>query len=73
MNPNDIPGTGDYSHTAPTGHPLDPRTDDEPDTIYDYLDCVRELWDRAYISHCRGDTDKAWQYLREIKAELEDV
>jgi len=31
MNPNDIPGTGDYFHTPPTGHPLDPRTDDEPD------------------------------------------
>jgi hypothetical protein len=27
---SDLPGRGDYEFWAPNGHPMDPRTDDEP-------------------------------------------
>lgn len=70
---SDLPGTGDYFHTAPTGHPLDPRTDDEPDEITNYLDGIHEWSQMARVAHARGDYDKAWHCLREIRAELEDV
>lgn len=73
-NSVDMPGYGDLETCGPcTGHSHDPRTDDEPDEITNCLDGVREWEQMARVAHARGDYDKAWQCIREIKAEVEDV
>ena len=68
------PGPGDPETWGPcTGHPHDPRTNDEPDEITNYLDGVREWEQMARAAHARGDYYKAWRCIQGIKAELEDV